>query len=72
MLHVIGAISTGPEIISVTGCTSQTVELLDMRPFGQYAVQSPPRFEELQLRTLMHKKASSVLGELTSLQFYTT
>ena len=44
--HVMGPISTGPEIISVTGCTSQTVELLDMSPFGQYSVQSPPRFEE--------------------------
>ena len=62
--YVMGAISTGPEIVSVTGCTSQTVELLDLSPFGQYAVQSPPRFEELQLRTLMHKKASSVFGRI--------
>ena len=60
--HVMGAISRGPEIISVTGCTSQTVELLAMSPYGQYAVQSPPRFEELHLKTLMHKKASSVFG----------
>ena len=62
--HVMSAISTGPQVIIVTGCTSQTVELFDLSPYGQYAVQSPPRFEELQLRTLMHKKVSSVLTSL--------
>ena len=62
--HVIGAISTGPEVISVTGCTSGTVELLDLSPYGNYAVQSPPRFEELSLRSLMHKKAAIVFGRI--------
>ena len=61
---VMGAVSTGPEIISVTGCTSKTVQLLDDSPYGQYAVQSPPRFEELQLRTLMHKKNCSIFGHI--------
>ena len=62
--HVMGATSTGPEVISVTGCTSGTVELLDLSPFGNYAVQSPPRFEELSLRSLMHKKAAIVFGRI--------
>ena len=59
-----GAVSTGPEIISVTGSTSNTVQLLDDSPYVQYSVQSPPRFEELQLRNLMHKKNSSVFGHI--------
>ena len=61
---VMGAISTRPEIISITGCTSNTVRLLDDSPYGEFSVQSPPRFEELQLRTLMHKKGSSVFGHI--------
>ena len=62
--NVMGAISTGPEIVSVTGCTSSTVQLLDDSPYGQYSVQSPPRFEELQLRSLLHKMNSSVFGHI--------
>ena len=62
--HGMSAISTGPEITSVTGCTSLTVELLDMSPFGQYAVQRSPRFEKLHLRSLMQKKASSVFRRI--------
>ena len=62
--YVMGVVSTGPEIISVSGSTSNTVQLLDDSPYGQYSVQSPPRFEELQLRTLMHKKNSSVFGHI--------
>ena len=61
---VMGAVSKDPEIISVTGCTSKTVQLLDDSPYGQYSVQSPPRLEELQLRTLMHKKNSSAFGHI--------
>ena len=61
---VMGAISTSPEIINITGCTSNTVQLLDDSPYGQFSVQSPPRFEELQLRSLMHKKDSSVFGHI--------
>ena len=38
IFHVMGAISTDPEVISVTGCTSDTVELLDLSPFSNYAV----------------------------------
>ena len=61
---VMGAVSTGSEIISVTGCTSKTVQLLDDSPYGQYSLHCPPRFEELKLRTLMHKKNSSVFGHI--------
>ena len=62
--RVMGAISTSPEIISITGCTSNTVQLLDDSTYGHFSVQSPPRFEELQLRSLTHKKDSSVFGHI--------
>ena len=64
MAHVMGALSTEPHIVSVTGSTVQTVQQLDYSCYSNYAVQSPPRFEELQLRTLMHKKSSSVFGKI--------
>ena len=60
--HVMGAISTGLQIVSVTG--SHTAQLLDNSPYGQYVFQSPPRFEELQLRSQMPKKSSSVFGHI--------
>ena len=62
--YVMGEISTGPQIVSVTGCTCDTLQLLDDSPYCRYSVQSPPRFEELQIRTLMHKKSSSVFGNI--------
>ena len=62
--HVMGAFSTEPHIISVTGSTVQTVQQLDYSRYSNYAVQSPPRFEELQLRALMHKKSASVFGKI--------
>ena len=43
--NVMGAISIGPEIVSVTGCTSRRVQLLDDSPYGKFSVKSPPRFE---------------------------
>ena len=58
--YVMGVLSTGPHVVSVTGCTAATGQLLDERPYSDLAIQSPPRFEELQLQSLMHKKCSSV------------
>ena len=58
--YVMGVLSTGPCVVSVTGCTAAIVQLLDGSPYSDLAVQSPPRFEELQLQSLMHKKSSSV------------
>ena len=64
--HVMGALSTERHIISVTGNTVQTVQQLDFSRYSNYAVQSPPRFEELQLRALMHEKSASVFGKIDS------
>ena len=59
-----GALSTELHIISVTGSTVQTLQQLDYSRYSNYAVQSSPCFEELQLRALMHKKSANVFGKI--------
>ena len=60
--YLISAISTTLALVSCTGCSARTIELLDQSPYSPYGVQSPPRFEELNLQQLMHKKSCSVFG----------
>ena len=62
--YLMGAVSTTPKLICATGCSARTVELLDQSPYGTFSIQSPPRFEELNLSQLMHKKCSSVFGKI--------
>ena len=38
--------------------------MLDNSPYSDYAVQSPPRFEELQIQAVMNKNSSSVFGRI--------
>ena len=42
----------------------QNRAIVGRQSLRQYSLQSPPRFEELQLRTLMHKKNSIVFGHI--------
>ena len=62
--HVMGVLSTHPQLVSITGSISCTVQLLDKSPYSDYALQSPPRFEDLQIQALMNKKSSSVFGRI--------
>ena len=62
--YLMAAISTKPALVSCTGCSARTIELLDQSPYSPYGVQSPPRFEELNLHQLMHKKRGSVFGKI--------
>ena len=62
--YIMGAISTSPKLISCTGCSMRTIQLLDLSPYSSFSVQSPPRFEELSLPQLMHRKSQSVFGRL--------
>ena len=61
---VMGAISTTPNMISCTGSTFRTIQLLDQCPYTKYGLQSPPRFEELELKTLLHRKSYSIFGKI--------
>ena len=55
---------TTPNLICSTGCSARSIQLIDQRPYSKFSVQSPPRFEELNLPQLMHKKSSSVFGKI--------
>ena len=61
---IMGAISTKPKLISCTGSSARTVQLLDHAPHSSFSVQSPPRFEDLTLSQLMHRKSQSVFGRV--------
>ena len=61
---VMGAISSKPKLISFTGSSARTVQLLDHSPYSSFSVQSTPRFEELTLSQLMHRKSQSVFGRV--------
>ena len=61
---VMGAISTTPNMISCTGSTFRTIQMLDKCPYTKYGLKSPPRFEELDLKTLMHRKSFSIFGRI--------
>ena len=62
--YIMGAISTRPRLVNCTGSSARTVQLIDQSPYSPRGVQSTPRFEELNLSTLMHKKSQSVFGRL--------
>ena len=46
---IMAAMSTTPKLISCTGCSVRTVQLMDLSPYSSFYVKSPPRFEELSL-----------------------
>ena len=62
--NVMGVFSTKPHLVSCTGTTHRTIVLLDQCPYAAYGIQSPPRFEELSQKTIMHKKGYSVFGKI--------
>ena len=62
--YIMAAISTTPKLISCTGCSMRTIQLIDLSPYSSFSVQSPPRFEELPLPQLMHRKSQSVFGRV--------
>ena len=62
--YIMGAISTKPRLVNCTGSSARTVQLIDQSPYSPYGIQSTPRFEELNLPALMHKKSQSVFGRI--------
>ena len=62
--YIRAAISTPPRLISCTGCSVRTIQLMDLSPYSSFSVQSPPRFEEPSLPQLMHRKSQSVFGRV--------
>ena len=62
--YIMGVISTKPRLVNCTGSSACTVQLIDQSPYSPCGVQSTPRFEDLNLSTLMHKKSQSVFGRI--------
>ena len=62
--HIMGVFSTKPRLVCCTGSSARTVHLLDQSPYTPHGLQSIPRFEELELSALMHKKSQSVFGRI--------
>ena len=62
--YIMGVFSTKPRLVSCTGSSARTIQLLDQSPYTPNGLQSTPRFEELELSALMHKKNQSVFGRI--------
>ena len=62
--YIMGVFSTKPRLVCCTGSSARTVQLLDQSPYTPHGLQSTPRFEELELSALMHKKSQSVFGRI--------
>ena len=62
--HIVGAISTRPDVVACLGCSPDTVSLLDNCKFLHHGVQSPLRIDCLSVKDLMNKKSYSVFGRV--------
>ena len=62
--YVMAALSTSPNLVSCSGSTLETVQLVDNSPYFKYGLQRPLRFEEFSIARLMHKESYSVFGRI--------
>ena len=62
--YIMGAFPTKPALISCTGSSARTIQLIDQSRYSTFGVQRLPRFEELNLNNLMHKRSQSVYGRI--------
>ena len=56
--------STTPNIVSCSGGTLETIQILDNSPFSKHGLQRPLQFAEFSLARLMHKESYSVFGRI--------
>ena len=61
---VMAALSTSPNIVSCSGCSLETIQLVDNSPYFEYGLQRPLRFEDFSIARLMHKESYSVFGRI--------
>ena len=62
--RLLSAISSDPQLIAVSGCSADFVEVLDESKFSKHDVISPFRFDSLCLETLMHKLSYSIFERI--------
>ena len=61
---VMAALSTSPNHVSCSGCTLETIQLVDSSPYFEQGLQRPLRFEDFSIARLMHKESYSVFGRI--------
>ena len=61
---VMAAFSTRPNIVSCSGSTLETINLIDNSPYSKHGLQRPLRFDDFSIARLMHKQSYSVFGRI--------
>ena len=62
--RLLSFISSGPNLVSVSGCPSAVLQALDQSNLFKHSIQFPFRFEVLSLPRLMHQKFDSFFGKI--------
>ena len=60
--RLLSVVSTGPDMVTCSGCAIDFIRAIDQHPSFPRGVQSCFRFEQLDLQSLMHKSSYSVFG----------
>ena len=56
--------STSPNIVSCSGSTLETIQIVDDSPINEHGLQRPLRFADFSIAKLMHKESYSVFGRI--------
>ena len=62
--RVLSLVSGEPDLVSLSGCTSEVFELVDKCAIFKKGIHYPFRFDQLDLARLMHKESLSVFGRV--------
>ena len=58
--RILSAVSTRPQLVGVSGCPSDFIQTVDDSGFFQHTLQSPFRFETVNLQSIINKDSRSV------------
>ena len=61
---IMSVFSTEPNIVSCSGSTLETIQLVDGSPYSKHGLQRPLRFDDFSIARLMHKESYSVFGRI--------
>ena len=61
---IMAVFSTTPNIVSCSGSTLETTQILDTSPFIEHGLQRPLQFVDFSIARLMHKESYSVFGRI--------
>ena len=61
---IMSVFSTEPNIVSCSGSTLETIQLVDGSPYSKHGLLRPLRFDDFSIARLMHKESYSVFGRI--------